>query len=218
MARTEPSVRVAPVTVGIASDGTRDQVVGFPVVSRPDVSVQYWQEVALDLEIDTSERGIEAAAHDLDCLAQHLHTGEKGDAAASRQVRQSASFGLVGEQQAVAGEELDVADHRKACVEMPDDGWIGPVEGRGHSVGAPVSHRCHVKALVGQPRPVDRSQSAGWLDRHQPLDHAGQESLVLDDLQPGGVHLPDRPPGEVFTGAADAPELNGPLQPADRGE
>lgn len=84
--------------------------VGFPIESRPDVCVQGRGQIALDFEVDPTKSWISAAADPLDSFAEGFHVSEKADPLAAGKVSQSFGSRDVGEQEAVAGQELGSTD------------------------------------------------------------------------------------------------------------
>lgn len=72
-----------------------------PLVAGPDVCVQPWRQVALDLQIDPQKLGIAAATYVLDRLGHPLHAHPESDPLHARQVGQPVRGRIVGQQQAL---------------------------------------------------------------------------------------------------------------------
>lgn len=70
MLRPELRVRGSPRLWWVEADRTSSMLVRFPVVAEPDVSVQDGVPVAVDLVVDSVERGVAFAADDVDGFAE----------------------------------------------------------------------------------------------------------------------------------------------------
>ena len=122
-------LRGGAVLAGVVPDGSDDLVGGFPGVPGVDVGVQVGVVVAEDLVVDAPERGVEAGAGGGDGLAEQVHVGEEGEPAGAGQVGEAADCRVVGEQDAVSGEELAVADGHESGGEAGEDGRVLAAQG-----------------------------------------------------------------------------------------
>src|SRR5512139_1458735 len=130
--------RGAPALDRVEGNGSPHVIGTLPFVAWPDVGVQEGVVVALDLEVDPAELRVTARADVLNRLREHLGAGEERVPARARQVGEPVHARGVGDEDAVAREELDVADNGEARLVPGKHGGVVAAEGGAYSVPLPV--------------------------------------------------------------------------------
>ncbi len=124
MLYTELGVRIVPAVERVPADLANPQLLGLPFVARPNMSVKFWDLVALDLEIDPPERRVMPPADDFDRLAKPLHAVQEKRPLVTGKISEASDFALAGEKETVAGQELGTAQHRTAPKENSQKCWV----------------------------------------------------------------------------------------------
>lgn len=159
---------VHPVLPMLNAGGPPDEVVRLPLVSRRDVRVKKRVRVPLNLQVDPAELWIPLAARAGDGATKSRHVLQEQVLLRHREVNELVYPWRVGDQDAVAGKVLDIANHGEARPHAEQHGRIGARERRPHTVLSKVRDRFSHGRDATTVRDFDRRRLSGVLREPHP--------------------------------------------------